>query len=141
MYNAFISTPVGFNGATGFNVPSGVDMTMPAGVQSMVRADLSDGDVGYNNYMSSMSPEQNRMRLEDNPNIQTVVVYNQETGARWFDVIDSQTGASVPNITKPSDFLLEDTTIDVRNGIARNTNLDTTYPLMTIGNNQSIMEY
>ena len=135
MYQAFISTPVGNGPVLG---PSMNDMTMMTGVGNMVRADL--GQDSYDTYTQNISPTQNMMRLEQNPDIKTVVVYDASTGRRWFDVMNIRTGDSVPNVNKPDAMFLEDTTIDVRNQIARNTNLDLTYPLIVL-NNSNLTEY
>ncbi len=113
LYNAFISTPIGVN--SGF-IPQSSE------------------------YLTGMTPEQNMMRYEKDPNVKTVVKYQSDTGARWFDVIDLRTGESIDNSSKPSAMLLENLTLDIRNGIARDTNLDITYPLVVIGN-KTIQEY
>lgn len=135
IYSAFVNTPVGtysppapniqdltlgINGPAG-NV-SGVEMVVPAQAQNL-------------------TPEQNRMRMESNPNIVTVVRYDQSTGQRSFDVIDKVSGMSVPNYPRPDNFLLEDTTIDVHTGIARNRNVNTVWPLVVSGSNTFINEY
>ena len=78
--------------------------------------------------------------MEQNPNIRTVVKYNQSTGSRYFDVVDSSTGESIPNYPRPDEFLLEDTTIDVASGIARNRNVNEVWPLVLEGSS-SIEEY
>lgn len=135
MYQAFITTPVGNGPALG---PSMNDITLMTGVNNMVRADL--GQDSYDTYSQNVSATQNMMRLEQNPDIKTVVVYDASTGRRWFDVMNVRTGDSVPNVNKPDAMFLEDTTIDVRNQIARNTNLDITYPLIVI-NNTNLTEY
>ena len=80
-----------------------------------------------------MSPEQNRMFMEGNPNIQTVVVYNQTTGERKFDVVDTRTNESVPNMPIPDRSFLEDMTISFKSMTAENTNTNTTYPLVVVG--------
>lgn len=139
MYNAFISTPI----STGYNPlgPSASDLTLVNDMSGIVRADAGV-DAGYGNYINNLTPTQNRMRMENNPNVQTVVVFNQETGQRFFDVIDRTTGESIPNISKPDDFLLADVTINVNTMTARNTNLDISYPLIIIGgNNDSITQF
>ena len=89
----------------------------------------------------TLTPEQNRMRMESNPNIQTVVRYDQSTGQRSFDVIDTSTGMSVPNYPRPDNFLLEDTTIDIHSGIARNRNVNNVWPLILVGSNNFVTEY
>ena len=83
--------------------------------------------------MSNLTPQQQTMFIEDNPNIQQVVVYNQETGARYFDVIDMTTGQSIPNAEKHDAMFLEDVTIDLKNKVARNINLGESYPLVIVG--------
>ncbi len=138
MYNAFISTPVGGGGMgmspmAGNFIPQSVDLTL-GGMPNIVRANIDNSDAGYLNYVNHLTPEQNAMRHESNPNIKTVVIYDQSTGRRWFDVINIMTGESMPNVSRPDQMFLEDTTIDLRNKIARNTNLDTTYPLIVQGN-------
>lgn len=135
MYQAFISTPVGNAPNLG---PSMVDMTLMTGVNNMVRADI--GNDSYIDYSQNVSSTQNMMRLEQNPDVKTVVVYDASTGRRWFDVMNIRTGESIPNVNKPDAMFLEDTTIDVRNQIARNTNLDLTYPLIVL-NNSNLTEY
>lgn len=139
MYQAFISTPVG-NGGGGMSMlgPSISDMTLQAGISNMVRADL--GDSGFDGYQQNMSPAQNMMRMENNQDVKTVVVYDSQSGRRWFDVMNIRTGESVPNVNTPDAMFLDDTTIDVRNGIARNTNLDLSYPLIVL-NNSNLQEY
>lgn len=135
IYSAFINTPVGTYAppapniqdlALGVNNPSGnvsgVEMVVPMNNQPL-------------------TPEQNRMRMESNPNIVTVVRYDQTTGQRSFDVIDKVSGMSVPNYPRPDNFLLEDTTIDVHSGIARNRNVNTVWPLVVSGSNAFISEY
>lgn len=81
----------------------------------------------------SMNPIQQRMVLEKNPNIKTVVVYNQSTGDKWFDVVDVTTGQSIPNVPRPAQFLLDDVVPDFRNGVATNSNANMSYPLVLQG--------
>ena len=138
MYNAFINTPVN----TGMQLaPPIIDMTLSG--NDIVRAEVgaSIADAGYSSYINNLSPEQNRMIMEKNPNIKTVVKYDQSTGNKWFDVIDVTTGVSVPNMPVPSDIILQDTQVSVARGVARNANIDTTYPLIVLGSSESIMDY
>lgn len=138
MYNAFISTPMGVGPGMNFVPPSQELTYAPSG---SIDLSFSGGeDTGYDKYLNNLSPAQNMMRYESNPNIKTVVRYDSNTGARSFDVIDLTTGASIPNASIPPALLLEDITIDLRNGIARNSNLDTTYPLIVTGN-RTLEEY
>ncbi len=140
LYNAFISTPIGIGPGANF-IPQSSELNfVPAGAMEIGATGMNNTDVGYEKYLSGMTPEQNMMRYERDPNVKTVVKYQTDTGARWFDVIDLRTGESIDNTSKPSAMLLENLTIDVRNEIARDTNLDITYPLVIIGN-KNIQEY
>ena len=73
------------------------------------------------------------MISEKDPNIQTVVIYNQATGTKYFDVVNVQTGQSVPGIQRPGEFLLDDMRIDQRNGRAVNSNANMSFPLVIVG--------
>ena len=99
------------------------------GTNNIVIADIPG------NYVPEMTSSQNMMRLEHNPNIKTVVVYDASTGCKYFDVIDKMTGQPIPNVERPDAMFLEDTNIDLRNNIARNNNLDKTYDLVIMNNN------
>ena len=126
MYKAFVNTPVSSS-----PFPNVSQMAV-SGSPVMATA-LGNQDDNFTNYMNNMTPAQQTMYLEGNPNIQQVVVYNQETGARYFDVIDMTTGQSVPNAEKHDVMFLEDVTIDLKNKVARNVNIGETYPLVVIG--------
>ena len=141
MYNAFMSVPVGTYSPMAA-APSIQDITLPNSSSNMnsININATDGDAGYQNYINNITPEQNRMRYENNPNVQTVVVYDQSNGRKWFDVIDITTGQSVPNVAKPDEFLLEDTRPDIVNGVARNNNINVTYPLKVVGD-RSLSDY
>lgn len=156
LYNAFIKTPVSMGPA----VPSyGGTASSPLGYSAsdvtfagmnMNQVDvgtpgygsgMTPEEIGYQNYVNNMTPEQRRMQLERDPNIKTVVVYNQETGARNFDVIDLRTGQSVPGVAKPDDFLLENMNINIRTGTARNSDANLDFGLVVIGQRDSINDY
>lgn len=132
LYKAFVNTPVGTY--TSPNIPSIADMTMAPetnGVAAVAMGDLPP---------MQLTPEQARMRMENNPNIMTVVKFNQSTGQRFFDVIDRTNGASIPNYPRPDAFLLDNTAIDIHAMSARNKNLDTVWPVVLIGEGD-ISEY
>ena len=124
IYSAFVNTPIGTYTP---QAPSIQDIAL--GVNSNTPSVAAVEMVAPNAQPNgNLTPEQNRMRLESNPNIQTVVRYDQSTGQRFFDVVDSATGVSIPNYPRPDSFLLEDTTIDVHSGIARNRNVNMVWP-------------
>lgn len=129
MYQAFMATPVSSN-----PLPNISAAAINSGIQTNGINLASDGqDMGFNSYMNNLTPQQNMMQLERDPNIKEVVVYNQENGSRYFDIIDMRTGQHVPN-TEPMDpMFLEDITIDLKNKIARNINLGESYPLIVVG--------
>ena len=135
LYNSFINTPIGTYAPTG---PSIQDITVGGNQAGISSVDIP-GAAGAVN--PNLTPEQNRMRMESNPNIQVVVRYDQGSGQRCFDVIDKMTGMPVPNYPRPDNFLLEDTIIDVHNGIARNRNINQVWPLMVVGQDTIINEY
>ena len=62
-----------------------------------------------------------------------VVVYDPNTGAKSFYVIDITTGIPVQNYPRPDAMLLDDTTIDFSSGIASNTNLGQNWKVVTLG--------
>lgn len=145
MYNAFMSVPVGtYKPQLG---PSIQDVTLPKNTNistiDIIASQMSGNnlDPGYQQYVANITPEQNRMRYENDPNVQTVVVYDQSSGRKWFDVINMTTGESIPNVAKPDEFLLEDTRPDLTNGVARNSNINVTYPLKVVGEKSSLYDY
>lgn len=142
-YSAFINTPVGSYGITPPAFPSMQDMTMPGSVMGVdIGAQNASLDPGYNDWRQSMTPETSMMIMQkNNPNIKTVVVYDQTTNNKYFDVRDMTTGQSIPGAAKPDDFLLGDTYPNINNGTARNSNIDTVYPLILTGAPSSLQDY
>mgnify|MGYP006887184951 FL=1 len=134
LYKAFVNTPVGT-----YNTPA-----MPTIGDSMLAGAPMGNNVtpvsmgGLDN--GQLTPEQMRMRMESDPNIMTVVKFNQTTGERYFDVINRTNGGSIPNYPRPDPFLLDDTVIDVHAMSARNKNLDIVWPLVFIGEG-NVSEY
>lgn len=139
MYKAFVNvpagnagfTPIGSAPSTNVMGPSLSSMTLPS--NNLIGAGIGSADAQYNQYLQNLTPSQNMMLLESDPNIQQVVVYNQETGARYFEVMNIATGDVVPNAEKHDAMFLEDVTIDLTNKVARNINLGETYPLVVVG--------
>ncbi len=141
MYNAFISAPISGNKQQLLGIPSEQQLTLPMSnnvnmISRVVRpgAVVTD-DPGFDNYMNNMTPEQNLMMYENNPDVKQVVVYNEDTGERFFDVRNIKTGESIPNVSKHDNMFLEDTVIDKKRKIARNVNLGESYPLIVVGGN------
>ena len=147
MYSAFINNPYGTKNAL---VPSLQDITLygagnvrnpnitavdvgaPVSSPTFVPASGNAPIVGTESNPAILTPEQNFMYHEADPNIQMCVVYDKATMNKWFEVRNIVTKEPIPNMPAKDPMFLEDTTIDVRNGIARNTNLNETYPLIII---------
>lgn len=141
MYNAFIS----MGSYSNLNAPNIADVSsaMRQGSNYM-RTDLISGstnDMAFNAYMNNLSPTQNMMLLENNPDIQTVVVYDKATGNRYFEVMNTKTQQPVANTTKPDPMFLEELIIDLHQGQARDSNLDRYYPLIVINSDPTLSQY
>ena len=143
MYNAFVSAPVSTNRVQ--LGPTEQQLSLPgSGVQSVSRivrgteVAPSSGDPGFDTYMRNLSPEQNLMLYENNPDVKLCVVYNKATGDRAFQVMNVKTKEVIPNVATKDPMFLDDTVIDTRRGIARNTNLGESYPLIIVGDEESM---
>lgn len=75
------------------------------------------------------TPEQNRMILESNPDIKTVVIYDPSIEGKEFASMNIKTGQIIDNVSLPDPFLLEDMTINIQTATARNSNLNMNFPL------------
>jgi hypothetical protein len=144
MYNAFIQNPANVNTRTVLG-PTSMDATL--GAPNIIRASTDqvpqqgfNPDNGYLSYVTNMTPEQRLMALEDNPNIKMCVVFDAATGNKTFQMMDMSTGQALPGLPVRDPMFMEDTTIDLRNNIAKNINLNETYPLVVI-NQQVAKEY
>ena len=140
LYDAFINTPVGV-GRAGL-APNMQDI-LTGGMGNI--PDVARMSIGGNDqtaWEQSLSPAENRMVLEAKGAIDTVVVYDDATGNRWFDVVDKVTRQPIPNVEKPDPTYIYDLDINVRGGFAKDSNRNVTYPLIVVhGNDTSITEY
>ena len=134
LYNAYINTPInaGGNPLLAMNASNTINNQAVITGGTPVMGGLNE-EQEYQNFINNITPEQNRMLLDGNPNIETVVVYDPNTGAKSFDVIDVTPGLPVPNYPSPHAMLLDDTTIDFSSGIASNTNLGQNWKVVTLG--------
>lgn len=131
MYNAFISAPVSGVRPDLVNVPMN-ELTMNThNLNNIVRVDAGAAD--YNNYVSNITPVQRAMRYEHDSDVKTVVVFEQATGRKWFDVMNMRTMESIEGVPRPDPMFLEELTIDSANNIARDVNLNRIYPLIKVG--------
>ena len=114
---------------------------------SIIRANVDQsghimgGDQAYLNYMSNLSPEQNLMLYEQNPNVKQVVVFDHATGNKFFQMMDMSTGQAIPNLPVYDQEFMADTTLDLNKGIAKNLNLNETFPIVQINQNDVKNEY
>ena len=129
MYNAFIHTPV----STGMALSPGMT-DIPASALSSINTAVNDDEAGYQNYMNNLNPSQKLMMYENDPDVQQVVMYDESTGARWFEIMNLRTNQVIPGADKHDMMFMEDTVLDFNNGIAKNLNLGETYPIITVGN-------
>ena len=137
LYDAFVNTPVGV-GMAGLG-PSMQDMIIAGSGQDLARTSIGAGDAA--GWEQSLDPANNRMLLEARGSIETVVMYDESTGNRWFEVVDKQTRQPVPNVEKPDSTYIYDLDINVRGGYAKDSNLNKVYPLVVINPDTSINEY
>ena len=72
------------------------------------------------------------MRYENNPNIKQVVVFDAATGNKFFQMMDMSNGTVVPNVPVYDQMFMEDTTLDLNTKIAKNINLNETFPIVVI---------
>lgn len=135
LYNAFIHAPYGMYD-NGLNVPTIPNMMLGTNdpnptVSSVSMVPSAPHDV-------TLTPEQIRMRFENDPSIEEVVKYDMASGRKWFEVINKTTGEVVPNYPTSDPFLLDGVSIDSRAGIAKNRNLDKVWNLVQVG---TVSEY
>lgn len=136
MYDAFINTPIG--AGPGILGPSMQDMII-SNPQSQMNRIAIGGDQAM--WEQSLDPAQNRMVLEARGSIETVVMYDDITGNRWFEVVDKNTRQPVPNVEKPDSTYIYDLDINIRGGFAKDSNRNTVYPLIVIHGDNSMDAY
>jgi hypothetical protein len=132
LYNAYINAPMGTLAQPGNNIPLS-SLNMPTGNGIQIGSNNITSDSGYDKYISELSPEQHAMMFESDPNVETVLVYDQTSHQKYFEVLNIATGEVIPNMPVPSQFVLEDCNVDIRNGIAKNIKLNKTWKLKLIG--------
>lgn len=125
MYNAFVSMPVSSGVQLG---PAVQDIsTIGRGVNT------SGIDDGFNSYMQNLSPAETLMMYENDPDVQQVVMYDEATGAKWFEIMNMRTGDIIKNADKHGNIIMEDTVLDLNNNIAKNINIGESYPIVRVG--------
>lgn len=150
LYNAFISTPMSGT-ASRYDVFGPNQQQVMTGAVTRVDAysNIAPGaatpdnmqvgidiqDPGYQAYLSNMTPEQRLMRYENNPDVKQCVLFDRSTGAKRFAMMNLRTKEEIPGLPVHGNVILEDVTIDERNGIARNSHINETYPLIAYNQN------
>ena len=140
LYNSFIRNPMGQSNAL---APSAIDSAVASiNGGGIIRSPLQQSDnnepitdIGYLNYLSRLTPEQNMMYYEQNPNVKTVVVYDKSNGNKFFQVMDMSTRQVIPNVPVMDNRFMEDTYIDLKTNTATNNNLHESYPVIIINDN------
>ena len=132
MYNAFISIPTSAGMPLG---PSLQNITNSGAINSatIVTNRESGGDAGYADYLSRLNPSQRLMLYEDDPDVQQVVMYDEQSGSKWFEIMNLRTREVIEGVNKHDMMFMEDTTLDLDNNIARNINLGESYPIIRVG--------
>ena len=95
----------------------------------------NDTDQGYLNYMANMSPDLMNIMYDQNPDIKECVIFDASTGAKWFQIMNVKTGQPVPGAQAHSALFMEDTVLDIKNKIAKNSNINETYPIIILNEN------
>lgn len=135
MYNAFISMPTGNQGVNPLG-PTVDQFTLTGGsvgIPVVTGTGVVDEEAGMRDFINNMSPAQRLTMYEKDPNVQQVVVYDNATGARYFEVMNLATGEVIPNVDKRDMMFMDDTVLDLQAGVATNINLNESYPIVEIG--------
>lgn len=138
VYQSMINNPA--------NLPNQPNVAMPnpslysSGVirTSILPENISSSnpvDYGYMNYVSNLTPEQNLMRFENDPNVKQVIVYDASNGSRFFQYMNLATGEVINNMPVYNEQIMEDTTLDIKNKIGKNININETFPIIVINDN------
>jgi hypothetical protein len=134
LYSAFINNPMGNPGASmPYANVSQADLMSVGARANTTNLFSQNEDPGFTRYEQNLTPQQNAMLNEGNPNIETVLVYDQSTQDKYFEVIDKSTGMPIPNMPTPGEFILEGCVPDVVRGIARNSDFNQNFPLKLVG--------
>lgn len=135
LYNAFVTMPVGGVGDPMMGGNSFQNISNAISMGNVVTGSIIGGedDAAYQQYVANMTPAQKLAMYESNPNVRQVVVYNQQTGSRYFEVMDMSTGEVIQGVDKHDNMFLEGVTLDLENKIARNIDLGETYPIVIVG--------
>lgn len=111
------------------------------GENTSIPVNTDNLDIGYKNYMYNMSPETRLMMYEGNPNIKQCVIFDAQSGHKEFKMIDTSTNTPIEGLPVYDQMFMEDTTLDLKSGIARNINLNETFPIIVVNSDDIKSEY
>lgn len=139
MYHAFVNYPMSQGPSVlGPNVQDVMFNNGP--VADMTRYSMGMDDTAA--WQNSLNPAEQRMVLEAQGKIETVVVYDESSGNRYYSVVDKNTRQPVPNVETPDDSTIYNLDINVNGMYAKDVNRNVTYPLVVInGSNSTINKY
>lgn len=138
MYDAFVNTPINI----GRNplAPAMQDLMLADSVFPQQAIGSTSADQAM--WEQSLDPAQNRMVLEAKGAIETVVMYDNATGNRWYEVVDKASGQPVPNVEKPDPTNIYELDINIRGGFAKDSMRNTVYRLIVLNpGDNSIDQY
>jgi hypothetical protein len=134
LYNSVINAPRGVYNPNA--APSMADLTT-YNSPNIIGVGMSPTTPG-NEPIRALTPTEVRMRMDHNPDMKIVVVYdgaapfNPETGYLRFAMMNMRTREFIQGVDLPSPMFLKNITVDKRNGLARDSNLDRVYPLIVM---------
>lgn len=128
LYDAFVNTPIGVGPVQ--LAPPMQNMMMAGGSQDLSFNSIGNSDAAWE---QSLDPAQARMLLEARGTVETVVMFDSDSGNRWFEVVDKQTRQPVPGVEKPDATFIYELDLNTRAGIAKDTNRGVVYPLVVLG--------
>lgn len=137
MYNAFVSMPVSQNMQGPYINPLGpttADFTLP---NNNVMATLmgQNPEIGYQNYLNNMTPEQATMLIEENPHINQVVAYDAATGTAQFAIYDSNSKSFLQGLpTRSNEMFMPNMQFDFTNMQAHNNDLNESFDIVMVDN-------
>lgn len=138
LYSAFVSAPTAQ--IAPILGPSTLDMTSYN--NPMIRGvDYSDTQSGLASYVANMSPEQRLMHVENDPNVKQVVLVDQLKGTQSFQMMNLMTGEILQGVPVMDPMFLQDTQLDFTNMVARNNNINETYPIVFAGQKPAEIGY
>ena len=139
MYHAFVNYPMSQGPSVlGPNVQDVMFNNGP--VADMTRYSMGMDDTTA--WQNSLNPAEQRMVLEAQGKIETVVVYDESSGNRYYSGVDKNTRQPVPNVETPDDSTIYNLDINVNGMYAKDINRNVTYPLVVInGSNSTINKY